>query len=102
VLPPVAPDLYPVISGENRYHVHWHDVAPECDCKHFVFRCAFNSDSCKHIRAVRQHIEAALACPVCAGRGLLVPSGLIHYVTRDGRPDTDGLPCIACSGTGKR
>jgi len=102
VLAPVAPDLYPVISGEKRYHVHWDDAVPECDCNHFVFRCAFRHDACKHIRAVREHRAAALACPVCRGKGHLIPCGLVSYIRRDGKPDDAGLPCLQCDGSGKR
>jgi len=101
VLEPVADGrLYPVQSGANTYFVD--PETGECDCPFWVHRCCSNWQLCKHGRAVKAHIEAALACPVCRGRGLLVPCGLISYVSRTGDPDMDGLPCIRCDGTGKR
>ncbi len=102
VLPPVAEGrLYPVQSGANTYFVD--PATGECDCKAYVFRCSYTRNLCKHGIAVQAHIEAALACPVCHGRGVLVPSGLINYVKpHDGSPDMDGLPCVRCDGSGKR
>lgn len=92
---------YPVQSGENVYWVQ--ADSGFCDCPHYTFRCAFHvGDLCKHGQAVRAHIEAQLACPVCRGKGLIVPSGLIRYVDRSGQVDIEPLPCVQCQGKGKR
>ncbi len=102
VLAPVAEGrLYPVQSGERTYFVD--AELGECDCPGYVWRCSRTRSACKHVAAVARHIEAALACPLCKGQGMLVPSGLIHYVfPHDGSPDMEPLPCLMCDGRGKR
>lgn len=96
---PTEQGLYPVQSGEKVYYC---DAAlGECDCPWFVWRCARSHDACKHLRAVREHIEARLRCPACRGKGFIAPMGLIRYVTRSGEPDPGPWECCLCSGSGK-
>jgi hypothetical protein len=74
-----------------------------CDCPAYVWRCSpVAGELCKHGRRLAQHLEALAACPACHGRRVVVPCGLIDYVTLDGKPDPGPWQCSWCGGSGKR
>lgn len=90
------------VRGSQGWYVVNADTG-DCDCLSYVWRCSRDAGSlCKHGRRLREHLEALNACPVCHGRGFLVPSGVVRYVNPDGTRDTGPWACIACSGSGRR
>lgn len=86
-----------VCTGGGTYVVNEH--TGECSCPAWEHRCSGKPGLlCKHGVALGEHLDRERECPLCAGRGVLIPRLL--YVGTDGKPDTRPLPCAACGGSG--
>jgi len=83
---------YEVCCGGGTYAV---SLDGQCTCPFWEHRLSRTPGAlCKHGEALAAYLDKQRECPVCDGRGLLVPRA--RYL--DNRP----LPCVGCGGSGLR
>lgn len=83
----VVGNRYSVSLGGGTYTVSADGV---CGCKGFFYR-----GRCRHVDALREHLEQERACPHCKGAGYL-------RMRSSYESNRVALPCIHCSGSGLR